>query len=110
MPLGNPIAGGGETGNLGDYCWNFFKSDPYPCAKEVTFDDSAWEEVGVPHCFKDLDTYQISQNKTFQATALHQKYFRIETKHRVRRLVEFQGVDIAAAVHINGKSKREMPR
>jgi hypothetical protein len=70
MPLGNSIAGGGETVNLGDSCLNFFKSDPYPCAKEVTFDDTAWEEVGVPHCFKDLDTYQnTSQNKTFQATA-----------------------------------------
>jgi hypothetical protein len=100
-------SGGRETINLGNSSWRFSKSDPYPSAKEASFDDSAWDEVGVPHCFNDLDTYQnISQNKAFQGTVWYRKHFHIEPKDKGKKIfAEFQSVDVGAAVYINGKFK-----
>ena len=65
---GKPSERGKQKIDFGNFPWKFSKSDPYPSAGEAAFDDSTWEEVGVPHCFNDLDTYQnVAQNKAFQA-------------------------------------------
>ena len=91
--------------DLGDTPWLFLKSDPYPAAKEPGFDDATWAKVGVPHCFNDTDTYQnLSLNQAFQGTVWYRKHFFVDGRDRGKRfLLEFQGVDLAAAVFVNGR-------
>jgi len=91
--------------DLGNTPWLFLKSDPYPAAKESDFDDSAWTTVGVPHCFNDTDTYQnLPVNQASQGTVWYRKHFFVDGREKGRRfLLEFQGVDLAAAVYVNGR-------
>lgn len=94
-----------KTIDLGNAPWLFLKADAYPGAKEPGFDDTGWTKVGVPHCFNDTDTYQnLSENKAFQGTVWYRKHFVADGRDRGKRfLLEFQGVDIAAAVYVNGR-------
>ncbi len=94
-----------RTIDLGNTPWLFLKADPSPAPKEPALDDAGWITVGVPHCFNDTDTYQnLSQNKAFQGTVWYRKHFQVDTRDRGRRfLLEFQGVDLAAAVYVNGR-------
>jgi hypothetical protein len=71
------------------------------------FDDGTWESVGVPHCYNDLDSFENTpESHTFQGTAWYRKRFRLDADARGRKIfLEFQGVNIGAAVYINGKFK-----
>ena len=77
--------------------------------KEVTalgFDDSKWEETGVPHCYNDMDTYlNISNAEAYmwQGDVWYRRKFRIDEADQAKRLIlEFQGVSVGAAVYVNG--------
>ncbi|MGP8271276.1 MAG: glycoside hydrolase family 2 protein [Terracidiphilus sp.] len=96
-----------ETLNLGDTLWRFARVDAFPSAKEPSFNDSQWGEIGVPHCFNDTDTYQnLSQNQAFRGTASYRKHLRIDSRHKGKKFyLEFQSVDVGAAVYVNGKFK-----
>jgi hypothetical protein len=71
------------------------------------YDDSSWEEVGVPHCYNDMDSFQNwPASETFQGTAWYRKRFRIDKSLKGKKLfLEFQGVNIGCAIYINGKFK-----
>lgn len=103
----NTASAAREVINLGNTPWRFAKLDMFPWAKETDFHDSAWQEVAVPHCFNESDTYQnISQNQAYRGTAWYRKRFRVDPKHKGRRfLLEFQSVDVGAAVYVNGTFK-----
>jgi len=94
-----------RTIDLGNTPWLFLKADPSPAPKDPAFDDAAWTRVGVPHCFNDTDTYQnLSLNKAFQGTVWYRKHLFVDGRDRGKRfLLEFQGVDLAAAVYVNGR-------
>jgi beta-galactosidase len=96
-----------ERVDLGDTPWRFAKLDAFPWAKEPGFRDDAWTEAGVPHCFNESDTYQnISQNQAYRGPASYRKHFRIDPKHKGKKvLLEFQSVDVGAAVYVNGTFK-----
>ena len=102
-----PQAGNRMKVALGDTGWKFSKADPYSAAKEPGFDDSAWETVGIPHCFNDSDTYlniQRGFKKPYQGTVWYRKRFKLEENSKGRKIfIEFEGVNVAAAVYINGK-------
>lgn len=105
---GNKPDGSRHRINLGDTPWRFIKADPYPDASKADFNDAGWEQVGVPHCFNDMDTYQnISLNKAFRGTVWYRKHFTVAPECKGKRVfLEFQGVTLAAAVYVNGKFKR----
>ncbi|MGO8721019.1 MAG: glycoside hydrolase family 2 protein [Acidobacteriaceae bacterium] len=96
-----------QTIDLGDSYWYFTKSDPYPEASKPAFNDATWEKIGVPHCFNDLDTYQnVSQNKAFRGTVWYRKHFTIDAKDKGKNIfLEFQSVDVGAAIYVNGRFK-----
>jgi hypothetical protein len=94
-----------------DVGWRFAKEparaiDETPEA-EPGFDDRAWDPVGVPHCYNDLDSFQnAAESETFQGTTWYRTRFKVPadaTKGNV--FLEFEGVTIAAAVYINGRFK-----
>ena len=93
--------------DLGNQPWRFAKLDAFPWAKDPGFHDHAWAEVGVPHCFNDSDTYQnVSQNQAYRGPASYRTMFTIDPKHKGKRfLLEFESVDVGAAVYVNGTFK-----
>jgi len=95
------------TIDLGNVPWRFARLDMYPWAKESSFNDHAWHEVAVPHCFNESDTYQnISQNEAYRGCAWYRMRFRTGPEHQGKRfLLEFQSVDVGAAVYVNGTFK-----
>jgi hypothetical protein len=92
--------------NLGVTPWKFIKADPYPDAKKPEYDDTSWTDVGIPHCFNDSDTFvNVSRGNKglFQGTVWYRKHFTLNNAYKGRKIfVEFQGVNIACAVYING--------
>ena len=101
-----------ELGNrvkirLGISGWKFVKGDPYPEAKEILFNDSAWETVGIPHCFNESDTYlNVKQgfNQPFKGTVWYRDHFKLDPSYRGRKIfIEFEGINVAAAVYVNGR-------
>ncbi|MDF2538549.1 MAG: glycoside hydrolase family 2 [Herbinix sp.] len=93
------------TINLGETPWKFMKSDLDPeQAKQVDYVDSAWQNVGVPHCYNDMDTFTNTKNITmFKGTVWYRKHFTIDEKYKGQKVfLEFQGVNIGATVYVNG--------
>ncbi|MFN8257779.1 MAG: DUF4982 domain-containing protein [Bacteroidales bacterium] len=75
--------------------------------KNVEFDDNNWQSVGIPHCFNDNDTYlNASQTFMWRGTCWYRKHFILEKKYEGQKVfLEFQGINVGAAVYINGKFK-----
>ena len=78
-----------------------------PARAAADFDDRAWEPVGVPHCYNDLDTYQNGNfSASYQGNAWYRNRFKLDAGHPGQKIfLEFLGVAIGAAVYVNGKFK-----
>ena len=79
-----------------------------PARAATDFDDRAWDPVGVPHCYNDLDTYQNgSFSASYQGNAWYRNRFKLEAREqRAKRFSSSShAVAIGAAVYVNGKSK-----
>lgn len=104
----NPATNNRETIDMGETPWRFIKSDMEPnVAKQIEFDDSSWQSVGIPHCYNDTDTFTNTKNITmYKGTVWYRKNFTIDKELEGKKLLlEFEGVNIGAAVYINGKFK-----
>jgi len=94
-----------------DANWRFQKVDA-AASNEMAplrpeFDDQGMEAVGVPHCYNDLDSFQNAvASRTFQGKAWYRKLFHLDKAAEGKKVfLEFQGVNIGAAVYVNGKFK-----
>ena len=78
-----------------------------PKRAAADFDDRAWDAVGVPHCYNDLDTYQNGNfSATFQGNAWYRNRFQLDASAQGKKIfLEFLGVNIGTAVYVNGKLK-----
>ena len=78
-----------------------------PAQAAVDFDDRAWDRVGVPHCYNDLDTYQNSNfSASFQGNAWYRNRFKLDASAEGKKIfLEFPAVVIGAAVYVNGRFK-----
>ena len=77
--------------------------------KEVTslkFDDSEWEQVGLPHSYNDTDSYlNVSNADAYMwlGDAWYRRRFSLDKFKNDRRFIlEFQGITVASCVYING--------
>ncbi|NJM16266.1 MAG: hypothetical protein HC896_13615 [Bacteroidales bacterium] len=68
------------------------------------FIDSNWQQVGIPHCFNDNDTYlNASDMSMWRGEVWYRKKVFIGNNLKNKRLyLEFQGVNTGAAVYVNG--------
>ena len=70
------------------------------------FDDSSWEIVGLPHCYNDMNTYLNvpgNEDHVWRGNAWYRKHLFVDKKYNKKRfLIEFQSVDVGAAVYVNG--------
>jgi hypothetical protein len=94
--------------NLGQTPWKFLKNMNPAGAAMPGFDDSQWQDVGIPHTWNDVDTF-INQNSGGGDGSMaggdnwYRKHFALDAKYSGRRiLVEFEGAHLAAQVYING--------
>ena len=97
--------------------WRFQKEDAadsaHPSASDTRahaatdFDDRAWDSVGVPHCYNDLDTYQNgSFSASYQGNVWYRNRFQLTAGNAGKKIfLEFHAVAIGAAVYVNGKFK-----
>ena len=91
--------------NLGITPWKFTKGDPIG-AKDAAFNDAAWKNVGIPHCWNDDDSYTNMESgggSMYAGIGWYRKHFTLDNSYAARKIfVEFQGAHIGAAVYING--------
>ncbi len=97
--------------------WQFQKEDASdsvhaslaetPARAAAAFDDQAWDLVGVPHCYNDLDTFQnANASATFQGIGWYRNHFKLDAAARGTKIfLEFLAVNIGTAVYVNGKLK-----
>ena len=97
--------------------WRFQKEDAAdsanpsssdtPARAAANFDDQAWDAVGVPHSYNDLDTYQnANSSATYQGNGWYRNRFQLDASAQGKKIfLEFLGVNIGTAVYINGKWK-----
>ncbi len=80
------------------------------------FDDSSWEDVGIPHCFNEFDTYlnATTGERCWRGETWYRKKLFISKDDRNSLLyLHFFSVNLGAAVYINGhpvKSNTKVPQ
>lgn len=71
----------------------------------LAFDDSGWQEVGIPHSFNELDTYLNGSTgeRCWRGEVWYRKKIFADAADKGKEmLLEFKGVNIGTTVYING--------
>ncbi len=80
--------------------WKFMHGD-FPDARENTFDDSDWYDVGIPHSF---GIPYFMENHFYVGYGCYRKVLRIEPEWAGKRIsLEFQGAFQDAEIFLNGQ-------
>jgi len=93
--------------NLGQTPWKFTKSDATG-AQAPAYNDAAWKDVGIPHCWNDTDTFinQVSgggDGSMYGGTNWYRKHFTLDNSYAGRKIfIEFEGAHVGASVYVNG--------
>jgi Beta-galactosidase/beta-glucuronidase len=89
-----------------NYDWKFIKQD-VAGAQAVSFNDSAWQNVSLPHTYNDVDHYDTwvtgSGDYGFAGKTWYRKHFKLDADKAGKKIfLEFEGVRQAAEFYING--------
>ncbi len=71
----------------------------------TNFDDTSWEEVGIPHCYNEHDTYlnATTGERCWRGETWYRKKLNFDVKDRDKEMfLEFYGVNIGMTLYING--------
>ncbi len=71
----------------------------------LTFNDNEWETVGIPHCYNEYDTYlnATTGERCWRGEAWYRKKLFFDPKEQDKEIFfEFEGVNLAAIVYVNG--------
>lgn len=71
----------------------------------ASLDDSTWEQVGLPHCYNENDTYlnATTGERCWRGVAWYRKHLFLPSSYEGKRiLIAFQSVNIGATVYVNG--------
>ncbi|TKC86305.1 glycoside hydrolase family 2 [Trinickia terrae] len=97
------------TINLGETPWKYVKDVDDPNSMQPSFNDSAWQSVGVPQSPSDNDTFINTQSGGGQGyltgnTNWYRKHFTLDSSYANRKVyVEFEGAHTGVQVYINGQ-------
>lgn len=87
--------------------WKFIRQD-VSRAEQISFDDSFWETISVPHTFNDVDSFDewISNQgeaNLYKGIVWYRKHFKLDSSYSERKIfIEFEGIRQAAFVYVNG--------
>ncbi len=83
--------------------WKFIKGDPAGSPEQISYDDSKWASISIPHCFNI--PWFINDKVNFGGKGWYRKHFTvsdsIDTLDNV--YIEFEGVFQHCWVYVNGK-------
>jgi beta-galactosidase len=105
------MAGGGayeppattRTSTLIDDDWRFLKSNATG-AEAVSFDDSSWSEVTLPHTWNATDG-QDGGGNYYRGTGWYRRHFMLPASAAGKKVyLEFDGANIVTDVYVNGTS------
>ena len=90
--------------------WRFTFGDA-PGADQPAYDDSAWQDVSLPHTWNDVDTYRAfishsggDQSETRIGIGWYRKHFRLPDAATSQKVfIEFDGLRQAGTFYVNGK-------
>lgn len=71
------------------------------------YDDSGWEQVGIPHCFNEFDTFLnvTTGEHCWRGETWYRKKLEIPKSYRGKRVtLMFYGVNIGMTVYVNGNA------
>lgn len=71
------------------------------------YDDSAWEQVGIPHCFNEFDTFLnvTTGEHCWRGETWYRKSLDIPKSYKGKRVtLQFYGVNIGMTVYVNGNA------
>jgi beta-galactosidase len=92
--------------NMGVTPWKLLVGSDPAGAQNPTFDDSKWQDVGIPHTWNDADTFVNGESgggTMAGGTNWYRKHFTLDAAWAGRKiLVEFEGVHVGAQVWVNG--------
>lgn len=74
---------------------------------DFAFDDGQWESVGIPHCYNEHDTYLNASTgeRCWRGEAWYRKKLFFDKKDSGKEIfLEFQGVNIATILYVNGQA------
>ena len=89
--------------------WKFIKQN-VTGAEQVSYNDSSWATVSLPHTFNDVDSYDewitgSGETNVWMGIVWYRKHFTLDSAYSGRKVfVEFEGVRQAAFVYVNGTS------
>ncbi|WP_209445770.1 glycosyl hydrolase family 95 catalytic domain-containing protein, partial [Paenibacillus etheri] len=80
-----------------------FKREDVSGAQELTFDDSGWEGVNLPHSVRLEPKINGGINQSYQGLASYRRHFSLDNSYTGKKLfIEFEGAMTNAEVWING--------
>ncbi|WP_339315102.1 discoidin domain-containing protein [Paenibacillus sp. FSL R10-2734] len=80
-----------------------FKREDVSGAQELTFDDSGWEGVNLPHSVRLEPKINGGINQSYQGLASYRRHFSLDNSYSGKKLfIEFEGAMTNAEVWING--------
>ncbi|MGD1083567.1 MAG: sugar-binding domain-containing protein [Verrucomicrobiota bacterium] len=89
--------------------WKFIRQDA-PGAQEVSFNDSAWTNVSLPHTWNDVDSYRAlishggGDQTIYEGVGWYRKHFKMPAGSEGRKIIlEFEGLKQAAHFFLNGQ-------
>jgi beta-galactosidase len=80
--------------------WRFIREDA-PTAREPNFDDSAWQQIALPHTWNNLDG-QDGGNDYYRGPAWYRRHLQITGGQRY--FLRFEGASLKSEVFVNGNS------
>jgi len=89
--------------------WKFIRED-VTNAEQVSFDDSKWSDVSLPHTWNDVDSYRAlishpgGDQTIYLGIGWYRKHFKLPANAEGRKIfIEFEGLRQAAHFFLNGK-------
>lgn len=101
-----PLKGTGRTAYSMNLAWRFIKSD-VKNAESVSFDDSKWQVVSVPHGLEYLPI-DASGSINYQGIAWYRKHFKPDKALKGKKLfLHFEAIMGKSKVWVNGRLVKE---
>ena len=105
VPVPIPASGRVKI-NLGATPWKFLGDTEPDGVSQPGFDDSGWQNVGIPHSMNENDMFSNTQSggNVPHGRGWYRKHFKLDKSYAGRKvIVEFEGAHMGAQVYVNGQ-------
>ncbi len=80
------------------------KVGDFPSAAKVSFNDSGWQKVTLPHAFNEDEAFRVDIHDLTDSTVWYRKHFKLpKAAVKGKVFIEFEGARQGIDVYVNGK-------